>query len=115
MTRAALPNLVAVSSTRWKFPDLDGEAFLRLAQPTLGLRGGDLQVALAELPALRSAGADLLRISPQAANTVEVLRVLRAAADGALSGIDARKALVALAPGQLWNGFWHGRPGMAAA
>ena len=68
-----------------------------------------------ELDALRDAGADLLRVSPQSAGTVEVLRVLRAACDGQLSGFDARKALAALSPGKLWNGFWHGRPGMEAA
>jgi len=27
----------------------------------------------------------------------------------------ARKALAAVSPGELWNGFWHGRPGMEAA
>jgi collagenase-like PrtC family protease len=67
-----------------------------------------------ELPALAAAGADLLRVSPQAANTAEVLRVLRAAADGALSSFDARKALAPLAPGKLWDGFWHGRAGVEA-
>jgi collagenase-like PrtC family protease len=68
-----------------------------------------------ELPALRAAGADLLRVSPHSTGTMEVLRVLHAAAEGALSSFDARKALAALAPGRLWNGFWHGRPGMEAA
>lgn len=68
-----------------------------------------------EIGQLREAGAELLRISPQAANTVEALRVLRAACDGALSGFDARKALAALAPGRLWNGFWHAQPGMGTA
>lgn len=68
-----------------------------------------------ELAALRDAGADILRISPQSADTVAVLRVLRAACDGALSGFDARKALASLSPGRLWNGFWHARPGMEAA
>jgi collagenase-like PrtC family protease len=68
-----------------------------------------------ELPALAAAGADLLRVSPQSAGTAEVLRVLRAAADGALSSFDARKALAPLAPGALWNGFWHGRAGVATA
>jgi collagenase-like PrtC family protease len=68
-----------------------------------------------DLPALVAAGADLLRISPQSSNTAEVLRVLRAAADDARSAFDARKALAPLAPGALWNGFWHGRPGMEAA
>lgn len=68
-----------------------------------------------EIAALREAGVDLLRVSPQSAGTVEVLGALRAACDGALSTFDARKALAALSPGKLWNGFWHGRPGMEAA
>jgi collagenase-like PrtC family protease len=68
-----------------------------------------------ELPALREAGAGLLRISPQSQDTPQVLRVLRAACKGQLSPYDARKALAAVAPGRLWNGFWHGRPGMEAA
>jgi collagenase-like PrtC family protease len=68
-----------------------------------------------ELGALREAGVALLRVSPQSKDTVEILFALRAACDGHLSSFDARKALAALAPGALWNGFWHGRPGMAAA
>ena len=68
-----------------------------------------------ELAALREAGADILRISPQSRDTPQVLRVLRAACEGGLSPYDARKALAAVAPGRLWNGFWHGRPGMEAA
>jgi collagenase-like PrtC family protease len=68
-----------------------------------------------EIDALRAAGVDALRVSPQAVGTVQALRTLRAACDGALSSYDARKALAALAPGKLWNGFWHGRAGMEAA
>jgi O2-independent ubiquinone biosynthesis protein UbiV len=68
-----------------------------------------------ELAALREAGVSLLRVGPQSQGTPEVLQVLRAAMDGHLSGFDARKALASLAPGALWNGFWHGRPGMQAA
>jgi collagenase-like PrtC family protease len=68
-----------------------------------------------EIDALREAGVGLLRVSPQAVGTPDVLRTLRAACDGALSGYDARKALAALAPGKLWNGFWHGRAGMEVA
>lgn len=68
-----------------------------------------------ELAALRAAGADILRISPQSAHTVEVLRVLRATVEGALSSYDARKALAPLSPGKLWSGFWHGRAGVEAA
>jgi hypothetical protein len=40
---------------RWRFPDLDGEAFLRTSAPTLGLRGGDLALDVAALPPLREA------------------------------------------------------------
>lgn len=67
-----------------------------------------------EIGALREAGVHLLRVSPQSDGTADVLRTLRAACDGALSSVDARKALAALAPGKLWNGFWHGRAGMQA-
>jgi len=68
-----------------------------------------------ELEALAGTGVGLLRVSPQWHDTADVLFALRAACDGALGSYDARKALAALAPGKLWNGFWHGRPGMAAA
>jgi collagenase-like PrtC family protease len=68
-----------------------------------------------ELAALADAGVGAVRVSPQSGKTVEVLRTLRAACDGRLSSFDARKALAALSPGKLWNGFWHGRPGMEAA
>jgi len=101
------------------FPD--GMALAtREGKPFLAVNGIQTQSAgvyclVEELAALREAGADLLRISPQSANTVEVLRVLRAASEGALAGIDARKALAAVSPGKLWNGFWHARPGMESA
>jgi collagenase-like PrtC family protease len=101
------------------FPD--GMALdTREGKPFLAVNGIQTQSAgvyclAEELAAVRQAGADLLRISPQSGGTVEVLRVLRAAADGALPAFDARKALAPLAPGALWNGFWHGRPGMEAA
>lgn len=100
------------------FPD--GMALsTREGKPFLSLNGIQTQSAgvyclVHELAELRESGAGVLRVSPQSGGIAEVLRVLRAAADGALTGFDARKALVALAPGQLWNGFWHGRPGMAA-
>ncbi|MDH4325900.1 MAG: U32 family peptidase [Betaproteobacteria bacterium] len=68
-----------------------------------------------ELAALAEAGVGLVRVSPQSSDTAQVLRTLRGACDGLLSGYDARKALAACAPGKLWNGFWHGRAGMEAA
>jgi len=65
-----------------------------------------------ELEALAATGVDLLRVSPQWHDTADVLFALRAACDGALGSFDARKALAALAPGALWNGFWHGHAGV---
>lgn len=101
------------------FPD--GMALdTREGKPFLAVNGIQTQSAgvyclIEELNALRESGADLLRISPQSRETPQVLRVLRAACEGGLSLYDARKALAAFSPGRLWNGFWHGRPGMEAA
>jgi collagenase-like PrtC family protease len=87
-------------------------------QPFLVLNGVQTQSAAVyslagELPGLRAAGVDILRVSPQSERTVEVLGTLRAAFDGALAPGAARAALAALSPGALCNGFWHGRPGLA--
>lgn len=92
----------------------------REGKPFLVLNGVQTQSAgvyclVDELEAVRAAGVAVLRVSPQWRDTVQVLKVLRAACAGALSSYDARKALAAIAPGKLWNGFWHGRPGMNAA
>jgi collagenase-like PrtC family protease len=92
----------------------------REGQPFLAVNGIQTQSAgvyclVEELAALREAGAGLLRVNPQSRGTAQVLSVLRAAGDGGLSAYDARKALSACAPGKLWNGFWHGRAGVAAA
>jgi len=101
-----------------EFPD--GMALAtREAMPFLAVNGVQTLSAGAyclvdEIAALAEARVDLLRVSPQSKDTVEILFVLRAACDGHLGSSDARKALAALAPGALWNGFWHGRPGMQA-
>ena len=101
------------------FPD--GMALeTREGRPFLVLNGVQTQSAgvyclVDELEAMRAAGVAVLRVSPQSRDTARVLEVLRAACAGALSSYDARKALAAISPGKLWNGFWHGRPGMNAA
>ena len=92
----------------------------REGKPFLVLNGVQTQSAgvyclVDELEAVRAAGVAVLRVSPQRRDTAQVLKVLRAACAGALSSYDARKALAAIAPGKLWNGFWHDRPGMNAA
>ncbi|MGE3453373.1 MAG: U32 family peptidase [Burkholderiales bacterium] len=92
----------------------------REGQPFLAVNGvqtlsAGVYCLVEEIDALRDAGVAMLRVSPQSKGTVEVLEVLRAAADARLSGYDARKALAALAPGTLWSGFWRGRAGVEAA
>ena len=100
------------------FPD--GMALdTREGQPFLAANGVQTQSAgvyclIDELAALREAGVGILRVSPQSQGTRQVLEVLRAALDEALSSYDARKALGALSPGRLWSGFWHARPGVQA-
>jgi collagenase-like PrtC family protease len=98
------------------FPD-GMPASTREDQPFLVLNGVQTQSAevyslAGELPALRAAGVDILRVSPQSERTVEVLGVLRAACDGSVAPAAAREALAGLSFGALCNGFWHGRPGL---
>ena len=92
----------------------------REAKPFLAANGiqtlsAGVYCLVEELAALAGAGVGIVRVSPQSSHTGEVLRTLRAACEGQLSSFDARKALAAFSPGKLWNGFWHGRPGMGAA
>jgi collagenase-like PrtC family protease len=101
------------------FPD-GMPASTREEQPFVALNGVQTQSAgvyslAGELAALRAAGVDILRVSPQSEHTVEVLATLRAACDGRLDARAARDKLAALSPGALCNGFWHGRPGLELA
>jgi O2-independent ubiquinone biosynthesis protein UbiV len=90
----------------------EGEAFLALN----GLQTQSARVysLLDELAAVRAAGVDILRVSPQAKGTAAVLKALRAACEGADPG-EARAALAGDAPGAWCDGFWHGRPGLERA
>jgi collagenase-like PrtC family protease len=93
----------------------------REGQPFLTLNGIQTQSAkiynlLPDLPALRAAGVDVVRISPQSENTADIIAAFRA-------GVDANRAAV-VAPAEFidqlcrqmaveqCNGFWHGRPGL---
>jgi collagenase-like PrtC family protease len=88
--------------------------------PFLVLNGVQTQSAAVhslagELAAFRESRVDIVRLSPQAQRTLDVVAIWRAAIDGALAPADARRALAALSRGPLANGFWHGRPGRDAA
>jgi collagenase-like PrtC family protease len=102
-----------------EFPD--GMALdTREGKPFLAVNGVQTQSAgvyclAGELAALAEAGVGIARVSPQSRDTPRVLEILRAACEGQLGAHDARKALAALSPGRLWDGFWHGRPGAQPA
>lgn len=84
----------------------------REGQPFLTLNGVQTQSAKVyslarDIGSLREAGIDILRVSPQSRGTVEVLRALRAACDGApANGYTETDSC---------DGFWHGRPGLERA
>lgn len=89
----------------------------REGQPFLTLNGIQTQSAqvhtlLGELPRLQDMGVELLRVSPQAEHTGEILREFRAVLEGRASAADALAAITPLMPGAPCNGFWHGRPGL---
>ncbi|OGA74157.1 MAG: U32 family peptidase [Betaproteobacteria bacterium RIFCSPLOWO2_12_FULL_65_14] len=99
----------------------DGMALdTREGKPFLAANGIQTQSAgvyclVEDIQAIAAAGVGILRVSPQSEGTPQVLKLLRETGDGTLSAAEARKTLAALSPGALWNGFWHGRPGMEAA
>lgn len=53
-----------VGNLRYRFPDFDGAGFLDVARPTLGLRGGDLELELGRLPRLATAVRELWEQRP---------------------------------------------------
>lgn len=89
----------------------------REGQHFLTLNGIQTQSALVynlvrELDAMKSLGVDVLRVSPQAAHTPEVLSVFRQALDGTLSPGQAFAQIAPLMPDEACDGYWHGKPGL---
>lgn len=102
-----------------EFPDgmevrtQEGGAFLSLNG--VQTQSAAVHSLVAETGALAGAGVDIVRISPQAEGTLELLRTWRAACDGEISGAAARRAVAAVTPrAALANGFWHARAGREA-
>ncbi len=86
----------------------------REGQPFLTLNGIQTQSAkvynlLLDLPALRGAAVDIVRISPQNAGTNDVIAAFRAVIDGARP---VEAAWGETGGAEACNGFWHGRPGL---
>lgn len=89
----------------------------REGEPFLVINGIQTQSAqacdlLGDVPMAVAAGVDVLRVSPQPAHTADILRLFRAAADGALAPAAAVAQAAALRPAPACNGYFHGRPGL---
>jgi len=89
----------------------------REKQPFLVLNGIQTQSALVynlvgEIGTMRAMGVDVLRLSPQSANTPAIVALVRAAVDGAITPGEAAARMAPLMPAEACDGFWHGRPGI---
>ena len=90
----------------------------REGQPFLVLNGTQTQSAgvqnlVRQLGDMRALGVDVARISPQAAGTMDVLRIFDEVRRGVTSGEEAERRLAPLLPGQPVDGYWFGQPGLA--
>ena len=87
----------------------EGESFLTLnGVQTQSARVHNL---LGDLPAVGQ-NAEVLRISPQGANTRSIVEIFRAVVDGKRAPADALAASREWMVEEPCNGFWHGRVGV---
>ncbi len=89
-------------------------------EPFLVLNGTQTQSAgvyslLRELPRLAAMGVDVLRLSPQARDTADIVEAFRQALDGSLSLDQAEDRLAPTLPGPRCDGYWFGKPGLEQA
>lgn len=66
------------------------------------------------LPELRKLGVGVLRVSPQAQHTVEVLSLFRGCIDETVPIGEASDRLKQIMPAAACDGYWRARPGMEA-
>ncbi len=88
----------------------EGEEFLVLN----GIQTQSARVynLLPEIDGMRELGVDVLRISPQAQHTLEIIDLFHGVMSGQTSAAAARQALTPLMPEQACNGYWYGKPGL---
>jgi collagenase-like PrtC family protease/predicted lipid carrier protein YhbT len=86
----------------------EGEAFLTIN----GIQTQSARVCnlLADIN-LIAGYAEILRISPQSAHTLEIAALFREVLDGRITPAAAFESSLALMPEAPCNGFWHGRAG----
>ena len=96
----------------------DGMPLLtREGQPFLAFNGIQTQSArtcnlIDELDELPQLGVDVLRISPQSANTFEIVKLFRQRLERSITADLAARQLEILMPYGACNGYWHGQPGL---
>ena len=66
------------------------------------------------LPELAGLGVDVLRISPQSAHTDRIVDLFHRHLEGEIDLAEAKKGLERLMPTGAADGYWYGRPGIAA-
>ena len=89
----------------------------REGQPFLTLNGIQTQSAqtynlIRELGELSALGVDVLRISPQSADTFTIVDLFRQCLDQAITPELAAPQMESLMPAAACNGYWHGKPGL---
>jgi collagenase-like PrtC family protease len=67
---------------------------------------------LPELAAMEEMGVDVVRISPQAQHTDEIIKLFHGVMTQAVSVGQAMQAMATLMPDQACNGYWYGKPGL---
>lgn len=67
---------------------------------------------LPELEDLRKLKVDVLRVSPQAQHTPEILKLFHDVMAGQTTVADAMQTLTPWMPYQSCNGYWYGKPGL---
>ncbi len=98
--------------------DADGKTMrTREGKPFLVINGTQTQSAqvynlIGDLDSLKSAGVDVLRISPQSEHSAAIIRLFCDCTAQRISCEDAMQQMESLMPEAACNGYWHGRPGM---
>lgn len=67
---------------------------------------------LPELAAMEEMGVDVVRISPQAQHTDEIIKLFHGAMTNSTSVEEAMQSMSTLMPDQACNGYWYGKPGL---
>lgn len=89
----------------------------REGQPFLVLNGTQTQSALVytllhEIATMGDMGVDILRLSPQAEHTANVVDTFHSVIHGTQTVAQAYDRLLPLMPAAPCNGYWHGKPGL---